>query len=206
MSNPHDRFRMTPAQEMANAVTILLPTCVFWLMTMRRHCGQCGCLVGLLVGSAAHLPVSFTYHLSAALGRYPDRLDNDMRRLDQSMQHATATVFAFALHYGEWPTYYCWLTSAFNLWCILQIWRRNDGQRRWVHVLLSVLMYTTPIVFKDRTTTTYAVAMASFALGGAAFIPEVNQRVFHGWGHALFHLSLCPFAYGLAKACVCADD
>ena len=196
----HNRLPMTPAQEMANALTIPLPTCVLGIMTMVRCREQCGCLVGLLVGSAAHLPVSFAYHLSAALGRYPDRLDNDMRRLDQSMQHASATVFAFALHNSGWPCY-CWLISAFNLWCIFDIWRRNDG-RRWVHVLLSVLMYTTPIGFRDSKT--YALAMAGFAVGGVAFVPEVNQRVFRGWGHALFHLSLCSFAYWLAKACDCS--
>ena len=48
----------------------------------------------LVTGAAMHLPSSFTYHMSAAMGRYPDPLDNDMRRLDQSMQHVVGTMYA----------------------------------------------------------------------------------------------------------------
>ena len=58
--------RMTPAQETSNAVSMLLPTAVLnvWAAPDKL----------VTIGSAMHLPVSFTYHLSCACSRYSDRI------------------------------------------------------------------------------------------------------------------------------------
>ena len=145
----------------------------------------------LLVGSAMHLPVSFTYHLSVAFERYQDRLDNDMRRLDQSMQHVAGTVFSFAL---SGSLGYTALNLALNLRGLYYLWAKetsNDG-KRWVPVLLCVLMYTAPMLWRGDYQN-YGVAVASMAVGGAAFVSS-------GWGHAVFHTVLVVYAQALANS------
>ena len=131
---------MSPAQEVGNAVSMVLPTAV---LAFNAWADPNSFVTVLLVGSAMHLPVSFTYHLSVAFERYQDRLDNDMRRLDQSMQHVAGTVFSFAL---SGSLGYTALNLALNLRGLYYLWAKetsNDG-KRWVPVLLCVLMYTAP--------------------------------------------------------------
>ena len=180
---------MTPVQELFNALSMVLPTAVLalnaWAAPQNRF------VVILLVGSAMHLPVSFTYHLSAAFGRYTDRLDNDMRRLDQSMQHVTGTIFSFAL---SGSVSYMVLNLAFNLRGLYLLWHprtSNDG-KRWVPVLGCVLMSTAPMLWR-RDFANYALAAASMALGGVAFLST-------GWGHTIFHLALMSYAQALANS------
>lgn len=194
---PSIAYAMTPVQEFMNAVTMVLPTAVLavnaWHAPNRM-------VVVLLMGSSMHLPVSFTYHLSAAFHRYPDRLDNDMRRLDQSMQHVIGTMFSFALS-GSLP--YLLLNLAINTHGIMQLWdagKSSDG-RRWVALMLSVVMYTLPMLWRGDIAN-YGLAMGSMLIGGLSFVPELNKRVFLGWGHMIFHATLMVYAQALADSAV----
>jgi len=193
---------MTSLQETLNAFTILLPTTailLFYVLYLERFPENAARakLLFLLLGSAMHMPVSFTYHLGVAFGRYPDRLDNDMRRLDQSLQHVAGTIFAFALSSGEWYcTFFTFLNLLLNSLWIIAIWRTKNDGKRWMSVFFSILLYTLPILFRNFRI--YALTLVSVVVGGtAAFVPYINLKVMGGWGHCFFHLCLCVFAYAL---------
>lgn len=173
-------MRAVSGEELANAATMLLPAAVFALNATRSHANAL-----LLLGACMHLPVSLTYHLSAACGRYPDAIDNDMRRLDQSLQHVVAVLYSYALSGARHAA----LNLCANAPCIAALWNpktSNDG-RRWMPIAAAVLLYAVPAV-PLRALLVPAVA------GAVCFACRCP------WSHAVFHLALVPFAQALADA------
>lgn len=186
---------MTGMQEISNAITMLIPTVCLAAEAVR---GAHPMVLVILVGTTMHLPVSFTYHLSAGCGRYLDRLDNDMRRLDQSMQHVAGTMFSFAL---SGSVRYTLCVALFNLVGVVQLWGKdtcNDG-RRWVLVAICVALYTAPMLFRGDVAN-FLWAVAVMAIGGIFFAPELNRHLFRGWGHSVFHVVLWFFAEALVAS------
>ena len=195
VESPSVAYAMTPAQEVSNAVSMILPTAVFAFNSWKSPNKL---VMILLVGSSMHLPISFTYHLSAAFNRYPDRLDNDMQRLDQSMQHVVGTIFSYALS-GSWK--FALLNLIINSFGIKQLWNAktsNDG-KRWILVMVCVLMYTSPMLWRGDIQN-YALAMGSMLIGGISFVPQLNKHIFLGWGHTIFHTVLVVCAQGLSDS------
>ena len=99
---------MLPAQEVANAISMVFPAIVtLQCALVHKHT----LVTALLVGTTMHLPVSFAYHLLAALKRFPDRLDNDSDPLNNAFdqyltifdQHLTRTLLV------------CWINSTLLL-------------------------------------------------------------------------------------------
>jgi hypothetical protein len=187
---------MTPVQEAFNALSMLLP------LTILSHAYNASTTTKnllLLIGAAMHLPSSFAYHMSAAFNRYSCRLDNDMRRLDQSMQHVTGTIYAYALSGGSIP--FTLANVALNAYGIARLWdpETSNDNRRWIQVMFSVILYTLPILAIHLDYLRYITAIASVILGGAcAFIPKLNISLFRGWGHTLFHAALALHAHALS--------
>jgi hypothetical protein len=199
-------YTMSSAQELANALTMMIPSGVLfvqWLDIMLRPQQTRTCLANVdvtvvLLGSVVHMPVSVAYHICCAFRRYPDRLDNDLRRLDQSMQHAVSVMFSYAL---SGSLLFALLNCAVNAFCIARLWDpafSNDG-RRWRMVLLSILLYTLPMLWR-RDFANYAAAAAALAVGGTCFVPAVNTKALRGWGHAVFHVAVAAFAAAMARS------
>lgn len=180
---------MTPVQEALNAITMVLPTAALLLLGRSNNYQR-----ALLLGTAAHLPVSFAYHMGMALGMFHDRLDNRLRRWDQGMQHVLCVVFSWALSHGS--VKFTMLNGLINTYFVAQIFRKNDG-RRWIPVAACTALYTLPMLWRGDAEN-YAKAMLSIAAGGLAFVPEINMRLFNGWGHScIFHVALSYFAQAL---------
>ena len=180
---------MTPVQEALNAITMVLPTAALLLLGRSNNYQR-----ALLLGTAAHMPVSFAYHMGMALGMFHDRLDNRLRRWDQGMQHVLCVVFSWALSHGS--VKFTMLNGLINTYFVAQIFRKNDG-RRWIPVAACTALYTLPMLWRGDAEN-YAKAMLSIAAGGLAFVPEINMRLFNGWGHScIFHVALSYFAQAL---------
>lgn len=186
---------MTPVQELFNALTMLLPSmavaCSYWLLPHPN-------VAVILCGGLIHLPTAVVYHLSAACGRLQDKIDNDLRRMDQTYTHMVAALYSYAL---SGSTTYAAVNCLVNFVFVWQLWRKSthkDG-RRWVSVLLSVLLYTLPMLYRQDTEN-YTWALAYFVMGGATFVPYVNYNVFGGWGHSIFHLFLVLYGLALSKS------
>ena len=93
--------RMTPAQEVANALSMLVPAA--WV-----YAAQCSCWGSCLLATAmcCHAPLSVYYHLRVALssaGVWPlsCSINNVPRRIDQTGIHLLCSSAAFALSGGS---------------------------------------------------------------------------------------------------------
>ena len=184
---------MYPKQEVANAFSMLSPLLVVALATYKHWPN--GWLMGLLIGSCAHLPASLAFHLRAACVQSPEFIHGDLCLLDQSMLHVTGTVFAFVLSRGHWPytLFHLGLTlsSVQKLWC--------GHARRWPRVAISVLLWLLPMLWISPHH--FFGAMLLFYVGGIGFV--FDKKAFGGWGHALFHIAtagtmavMCQFILG----------
>jgi len=186
---------MTPTQELCNALTMLLPSmavaCCYWLSPNYS-------VVVILCGGLIHLPAAVAYHVSAAYGRLQDNIDNDLRRMDQTYTHIVAALYSYALSAS---TSYAALNGLINAGFIWQLWKKNkhNNGRHWMYILLSVLLYTLPMLYRGDVEN-YTWAMAYFVMGGATFVPYINYNVFNGWGHSIFHLFLVLYGLALSKS------
>lgn len=200
-----DPNAMTARQEVANAVTMLAPSaCYVCMLCLHRVDPQSvdaqpsTALLMLTLATVMHLPLSFAYHMGMAMNRYDDRLDNDVRRLDQTYIHLAASVYACALSSSA---AFMACACCVNLISIVFVWRAetsNDG-KRWVPALVSSLLPTAPVLQRGEARN-FLLASAGILLGGLPFVPRINQHVFKGWGHALFHVNLSAYAYGLGSS------
>ena len=119
---------------------------------------------------------------------FHDRLDNNIRRLDQSMQHVISTMFSFAL---SGSIKYAALNLIVNARGIVLLWKKdtsNDG-KRWVAIMYCVMLYTLPMLYRGDAINFFTAAISMF-LGGILFVPEYNSRFCAGWGHTVFHAVL----------------
>jgi len=64
---------------------------------------------------------------------------------------------------------------------------------------VSSLLPTAPVLQRGEARN-FLLASAGILLGGLPFVPRINQHVFKGWGHALFHVNLSAYAYGLGSS------
>ena len=183
---------MTPAQETANALTILMPAIL--LAYQSAYHGSHWVHL-LLLGSCMHFPVSCTYHLSAAFGRYTDPIDNDMRRLDQTLQHVVCVLYSYALSNGS--VGYTLLNLVVNTRGVVRLWdpSTSNDRRRWRPIFVCGVLYLLPILAKGEVLW-FSIAFLAFLLGGtAAFV--LNK---HGYGSVTLHLLMVVHAYALVKA------
>lgn len=188
---------MNRIQEISNALSMATPSIVLLLAESRANDANASKL--LLACTLLHLPVGAGYHLGCALGCFADPRHNWARRLDQTLQHAMACVFAYCLSGGSLA--FALLNVIPNAIWAAQIWMQPRRTRCWIYVGLSTALYTLPMLVRSRRFY-YAMAVGSMAAGGcAAFVPAINMGILGGWGHTLFHLMLGPYAHALAMAC-----
>ena len=180
---------MTPSQEIANALSMLLPTVILLAYSSPLL---------LLLGACMHLPVSFTYHLSMAFGRYADPIDNDMRRLDQTLQHVVCTLYSYATSLGSFP--YTLMNLIINAIGIVQLWdpQTTNDRKRWQPIFVSGVLYLLPLLTQRGNAFYFLLAFLTFLLGGtAAFLYD---KVLRGYGTLILHSLLAIHAYALVCA------
>lgn len=188
---------MTPAQEALNAATMIMPTAAL-LLQQSTMPDPSKIYQVLLLGTVAHFPIAFSYHMAVALGIFPDWLDNWLRRWDQAAQHVLCIAFSWALSRGS--TAFTAFNLAVNSHFIVQVYRKNDG-RRWMPVAFCTFLYLLPMLWPRRDHGNYAQAILSMTIGGLAFVPEINMKVFKGWGHScVFHVALFFYARALGRS------
>ena len=113
---------MTPLQELCNAVTIVPPGALLVCAHWRRR-------PLLALAGALQTPAAFAYHASVA--RLGHRIDNDLRRLDQTMQHIAAVCLTYEL--SGCAVAYTLLAAAYAAYSVRCLWHpatSNDGRRR----------------------------------------------------------------------------
>lgn len=184
---------MHSVQQFANAMTMLLPSCVILYISYPfQHTST----VLVLLGTLMHLPASFAHHMRGAFDGSYDLIDNDLRRLDQSLQHTSGAIFVLALS-GLWA--YGLVCFAVNCVGVLFLWKQstsNDGLR-WIPINICVHLYLAPMLWRGDYDNCL-IAFLSFWIGGVLFVPWVNERYLNGWGHPVFHMVLTIHMYAVA--------
>ena len=176
-------YAMSQEQELFNAITMIFPT----ILLAYKACTYSNYWIKILfISCLIHLAVSLIYHINVAYDNYEDRIDNNIRRLDQTLQIIIGTIITFAL-FGCWQYTLC--AIIINLIGIYYIWNNetsNNGDC-WKCILLCVILYTSPILLQ-RKYYNYLITIGSIIIGGLCFIPEINTKYFKGWGHSIMHL------------------
>lgn len=186
---------MNTVQEVFNALT-MLPTAFIALHILLV--GDEGTTLGdgvLALAILVHFPFSVLYHLHCALyNGHVDPVENNLfLKLDLIFIHVAGSLFSYATSGSL-----AWLaaTAAFNGTSAYRTarWRNTAVERRSCR-LGCVLGYILPIV---------AIDVGLFACTLLAFImmalPFVLNKQLLGWGHALSHTMLVPFAICLFAA------
>lgn len=191
--------RMTVRQEVANALTMLVPTA--WVLTSWRLGGytltSSSCLLVLSV--ALHMPFSVYYHLRVALshaGKWPlpCTIDNTPRRLDQTGIHLAHATAAVALSGGQIA--FALAALAFNAAAVAQQWRREVAPlRNQRNIGLSVLLCVLPMIWRgDWADLSAAVAWGLPGVLLFSFYP------FGGYSHAIFHVLMGGYSQALVMS------
>lgn len=184
---------MNRLQEVANALTMLLPFAVAArsLMEEQPAFGEWLAAAAILI----HFPFSFCYHVSCAY--YQESVHpvegNFGLQLDLAFIHVSSALMSLATS-GSLPWF--GLNALLNGLAVYRIatWSSTAGERRLLRGV-GVLAYILPILVVDarlflRSLLIFLSVGFSFALNG----------LLAGWGHALSHVLLAPFAKCILSA------
>jgi len=183
---------MSPAQEVANALTMLLPL-AYALDALRAVPTPSGAHV-VAASIAVHFPFSFVYHLwCAANPRAHPVVGNVFCKLDLVFIHVAGAFMAYGTSGSP-----SWLAAnlAFNLTCAYRTWRwwSTTLERRLCR-LLCAAGYMAPIAAVDAALLAQVCLMFTLMA-----LPFALNKALGGWGHALSHVVLGPFALAVITA------
>jgi hypothetical protein len=139
--------------------------------------------------------------MGVALNKYPNRIDNNMRRLDQSLIHINGVIYSYVL--SQRNSIYTIINSIFNVISIYKIWLpkySNDG-KRWKEVRKSIILYLIPLLIRGDIFN-FGLSLLYITLGGICFHPAINFTILNGWGHSIFHLYLGKFVIVLCNSVI----
>lgn len=165
--------------ELFNAISMGVPYSVCFIALDNP------CSAWVAVAFAMICPVSIMLHLGCYFGRIADVVDNDFRRLDQTLQ-CTACVLVCAGLGGGAVEVLC--TAAISLYTAFHVWNpvTTNDMRRWEPIALAVLASFTPML-SHRQWGSYAAAVGTCGLSAALFCLE-SHFFFRVYGHSLFHI------------------
>ncbi|KAJ8610538.1 hypothetical protein CTAYLR_009747 [Chrysophaeum taylorii] len=188
---------MNRLQEVANALTQLIPSIVCLIEAVSRR-GRLPVHAWVLMISVwLHLPFSFFYHVRCAL-RYDDCQFDAVRcwsrRLDNTFIHISATCIAYGTSHGSLP--YVGLCAMFNLAAAATHWRKEIHMvRNQRFTLVAIILYIAPIAWR-RDLRNLLGALAGLFPAGFIF----RTYIFGGYSHAIFHLFVSCLAYYVMRA------
>lgn len=183
---------MTCNQEIFNAITMIVPTSTLAVCFLRTDSIP---VLLLLTGSLIHLPVSMTYHIMCAFNRFEDKIDNNMRRLDQALQHVVGTLYSFVLS-GSYL--YTAFVSIPNLIWILELYNpmKSNDRKRYKNVLKCILLYCFPMIIIKKDFINTIGTLTSLSISSLFFLHM------KGYGHGLFHISMGFFSYFISRSVI----
>lgn len=181
-------------EEYLNAATMLIPTLITYSTAYTNVCTY-----SIFLGSAIHMPFSIAYHVFCAHHFFQDPVNCIGRKLDQMFIHI-GSIFA---GFGMFKSIYFMIGNVvINEYFIYCLWNTHISPlRRRCHVLLSILVYTSPMIWNGHEVD-YFVSMTYLLLGTICFV----KKDVVSYGHAIFHVSLGCFVYQLSHYCSISDQ
>lgn len=138
------------------------------------------------------IATSFAYHLMCHLNYFECVIDNDARRLDQSMLHVNSALIAFAL---SGSTTYFAFVFVYALIAVSLLWKRGEhdtSDLRRANIVVTLCLAVLPMVWRHDYLNLVGSAASLFATA-ALF-------VYGGAGHTLSHLLLPFYIYFLYRS------
>jgi hypothetical protein len=181
---------MTENQELLNAITILLPS-VYLLYNYNNN------IILLLLTTLIHLPFSFIYHLKVYNKLLPNRIDNNLRRLDHTFQHVSIIIFSYIISKS---ILFLLINIINNIYSIYYIWdkKTSNDMKRWENVCLNGLFINIYLLY-DKKYYLYLYINIIYLLCGFPFIPNINKKYFYGYGQSISHCLLVLYANAIIK-------
>lgn len=190
----------TPAQEIANAVSMFAPTFAMLFVMFDRGWWARWPAVVVVAATIAHAPVSATYHLRCAWKLDKERLGNFFHRSDQTMNHVVCGACAVALE-ASGSRAYALSAAAFNVMSALLLWRptptASTGPFVHLRLLIGSVLYLLPIGWHDGWER-FGIAFAYFLLAIALF--ALSPGPLRGYGHTISHLVMAPLGLIVLQA------
>jgi len=188
---PCGTLAMAPAQELINALTMLIPLATA-LGAAALPMGTGAHIIAAAI--VLHFPFSFAYHISCALkpGSHPV-VDNRYWKGDAVAIHLAGASMALGTSGSlAWLV----LNLVFNLICSYRtlVWCNSQRERRLCRWFCAI-GYIAPIGLVDP-----ALASQAFWCFFATALPFVLNARLGGWGHALSHVVLGRFAVSIIAA------
>ncbi len=179
---------MSKNQELLNALTIILPS-LYLIYNYNNNVSL------LLLASLIHLPFSFLYHLLVIYDNFGDKIDNNLRRLDQTFQHISIIIFSYAISKS---VLFLLFNIIFNFYSINLIWNKktSNDMKRWHNVCLNGILFKSYLLY-DQKYYLYIYIIFIYLLCGFPFIPRINILYFNGYGQSLSHCLLILYAHAL---------
>ena len=194
--------RMTSTQEVCNALTMAAPSLVFvycWISESEIYTFHTKLIV---FTGWTHMYISLSYHMMCSLGYYDDRINCNLRKLDQSFIHMCGISNCVGLSGGD--VLFSTTAVVVNAWFICKLWipgQHDFALERRLNVVLSTILYLLPQLLRGDLLNLFGCVGGFFF---AAVFFQLNW-VFRGWGHSLSHLCYCPLYYAVLKSSVSAN-
>jgi hypothetical protein len=203
MDTPIMLATMTPFQEYMNAISMIGPTICCLYFCYERQISDFSrehdkLVMSFCVGTALHMPFSVVYHVRCALCQRKDRLENNLRCLDQTFIAVASIFFAFALTGSLQYSFICLLYNAatiYRLWTGRTMEVERKKERR-LTLALGVMMYLIPIALM-RGSLAFIKCFLTFFASAFAF---AKPDMFRGFGSLIFHIGMAPYCMFLLEA------
>lgn len=190
---------MTPFQEYLNAWTMIGPSvyCAWYCgahRTLDVKRDEDWLVLAMCLGTVAHLPFSFVYHIWCAQNPDANKVDTCLRKLDQVFIHFACITYAFAL---SGSVAYALLALAANGYFMWKNWQgRISGRTRRRNILLGVVIYLVPVLC-IRGLRSFITCALAFA---AAAYPFCCRDMLVGYSQSIFHLLTIPYQMVLLES------
>lgn len=180
---------MNIIQEICNAISMTFPS--MWLLYLWYHEPLNINAKIIIISSWTHMPISFTYHMMCGLSLFTDKIDNWMRKLDQSFIHVCCITSSYALSNS---IIYGFVSLIINLSCIHKLWIpgiHDISINRRINIVTCIYFYLFPIIMYGNYVNYFKSSM--YFIFAAASL-HFNDKLY-GWGHSIQHLLYTPYAH-----------
>lgn len=181
------QINMNKFQELLNAFSILAPSITLLYINNNYSLDT----IAFITTTILHNMSSFTYHMLCYYDYFEDKINNNYRKLDQSMIHVSSIIYSCVILQDY---YYGLLMLLLNTNYIYRLWFFNDNAlNRRLNICKSMILYLSPIIYNKHYI--YFFRAIFYII---LFILSFHfNYLFYGYGHFISHLFLAPYVYVL---------
>lgn len=146
----------------------------------------------LKINVIIHLPTAFFYH-SYLIFNNINKIDNNLRRLDQTTQLICSCILTFITLKS---IIYTLFVSIINIYFIDKLWnsKYTNDNNRWIDIMIDIFLYMIPIFLYENGIYYFFIGIIPISLTGILTFYYKIKKIQY-----IFHLSLIPLSYVLIE-------